>query len=639
MTNWTKGWLGLPERSVIFSGQWFYKVSLFTKMTNTHVKIENSLQDLSILISNNNIYDDDYDGGNLYDGSLGSDAYLKLSLWKKLQRDNNREDNDELLEEARDRIFEYSERIKSQKHESWSIWTNPIFACRSLLTVIYDKLQQGEASYQQLDLVEEYLETVIRDMTEASAKKDTLDCSILYGLAGTLQGIFFLRRELQRRDWGTIYAVQIAMKIINQGHRQAERWNQNRNEKEPISLVWSCDNKSNVIDWSITTGMAGTLQSLLALEMTEWKSIEKVIPNALESLVETTIQNLPSYGNMDWYKTNGWSIDGASGHVILLSQAYVTLGLVDYLRQAQRLIQYVILPEYLLTQNELSSSSTRPESHVSFFHGVVGAAHVLFFFHERDAACRLADLAMEYCKNEPDALDISLGHGAAGLVHLLYHLDYDDYGEAARHLDLPFLHTSTFNFVLETIQEVKWGTDYNLVKKKRTRKKLRDSEEAGLSKAEMASDSQEYGYNDEHSNVILSNLPLANPRRRPSMSDLDEDSHYSIGSFSVEDLKASYRFSSHGRRPSTGHGSSKSDDSFSLTAGEKEKSNLLSPILHAHDENDSSSFSSSGSHMEMASRDDQACELYLAKQDSDNEEYVQVNHSIRLLSSNPMKKA
>ena len=103
--------------------------------------------------------------------------------------------------------------------------------------------------------------------------------------------------------------------------------------------------------------------------------------------------------------------------------------------------------------------------------------------------------------------------------------------------------------------------------------------------------------------------------------------------------EVSYRFSSHGRRPSTGHGSSKSDDSFSLTAGEKEKSNLLSPILHAHDENDSSSFSSSGSHMEMASRDDQACELYLAKQDSDNEEYVQVNHSIRLLSSNPMKKA
>ena len=43
--------------------------------------------------------------------------------------------------------------------------------------------------------------------------------------------------------------------------------------------------------------------------------------------------------------------------------------------------------------------------------------------------------------------------------------------------------------------------------------------------------------------------------------------------------------------------------------------------------------------MEMASRDDQACELYLAKQDSDNEEYVQVNHSITLLSPNPMQKA
>eukprot|EP00980_Cylindrotheca_fusiformis_P020514 scaffold7572_cov118-Cylindrotheca_fusiformis.AAC.3 len=585
---------------------------------------------------------------DFFSGILGSQAFLQYSTWKtrrKSQREETSDDVEELLLLAKASTKACLERLSSSestsRSKSLSIWTNPTYGTRALLTVIYHQLQLGEACYQQLDHVEIFLEQIIADF---DFHEDSIGSyNVLTGLAGALQGVFFLRRELQRPDWAKKDVVRIAIQLLKQGQRLSSA------SETEIPLYWG-DPTSSEIDWNISTGGPGILQTLLGLEMNEWNAIEKKIPNALESLLERSIQQLPSYGKMEYYSAAdpntaaiGWTLDGAAGHVILLLQAYVVLGSIDYLHQAQRLVKTVLCPRYVTCLSDLSQFQNEP---LALFDGLIGVCYSLWLTKEREAARKLTGVAIRNCQARIEAsdasLDVSLARGVAGLVRLLQQLDSCHYGNGDE-MEVPFLSSALFNFVLQKKKPL-LDSDHERGPAARRTKKFKkfSSVPAGMAKTSLSSA-------EDSGHYVVSTLPQSSKsKRRASISDLDEDSHMSVSSFSVDEIqglnsaptyqKKESRFTSMALKKG-GMSRSVSSSSYSLKDSVREEEEddstneriVLSSLLGQDDGSaDSSSFSTS-SHMENATVEDQADPNYLAKQDSDNEEYAYANKSVSLL--------
>jgi hypothetical protein len=601
---------------------------------------------------------------NFHDGALGSLAFLQYATWKNRRRQkegaiDGEEEIEELLEGARfsayqclDHLLLPSSKLSEERDQSTicSIWTNSVFGTRVLLSVIHHRLHQGEASYQQLDHVENFLEKC----TEQAYTQTS--CNLLKGLAGTLQAIFFLRQELQRPDWGKSHAIRIALHILKVGQ---QKYRANRN-LPPLS--WKLENGSNgegvQVDWSVSTGSAGILLTLLGLEMNEWIEVEEKKPNALETLVEPTIRLLPAYVKLDYYSTlpknQNWTMDGASGHVTLLLQAYVILGSIDYLRQAQTLVQSVILPHY----DRYLTGIIKMANPLGLFDGLVGICYTLWLIKERNSARKLAEFALDFCQEQElkyAQMDIALATGVAGFILLLQHFDHTD-GNTDNRVGIPFLSSALFDFVIEKHKPITIDGEYNYLNKRGNKlgnlghsfvRSPGPNRQLSLPVTRFNVQNT-YGYeNPQHQQkkCLVSSLSCAsNARRRTSMSDLDADSHVSVSSVSLEDShsplsKKDRRLLSVAvfRRSTIGHSVgdlsylSKEED----VVNQDVASNLFSESRKFKDDDNnsdgSSSFSNS-SHMENASQEDLACPHYLAKQDSDNEEYEFANKSKSLLS-------
>jgi len=551
---------------------------------------------------------------------------------KRKAQAKNMEDDESLLHLTKKVVLECIERTTIESN-SLSVWTNPSFGSHILLTAIFHQLEQGEASYQQLDEVEDFLDRCIDKLTTTTADDDSggeeVSCNVMDGLAGTLQGIFFIRRELQRPDWAKKEAIRIATEILLRGSENSEA----RLFTSSAPLFWG--NLDKETDWTMSTGCAGILQSLLGLEINEWNEIEKTIPNALESLLEKTIHKLPAYGNMEYYSRSrnksGWTMDGAAGHAVLLLQSYVVLGSMDYLRQAQVLVRTKILPwcSACMTDRSMLPDDTI----LGLFDGAVGVCYCLWLSKEKHTAQKLINKAIAHCKKQirtSTPMDLSLANGVSGLVRLLQQIDNRNRDE----VEIPFLSSALFNFDMEIQMPLHEG-DHDSASLHARRRKRNEMKQMARRHTSLPTHSHADSSGHMRRSYPLTSLSMS--KRWTSASDLDEDSHLSVSSFTTEEkprIHSSIQFPKMRakRRPSNAR--SASSTSYSLKEEDenalKTRPGSSEPTTRVDSDDESSSFSTS-SHMESATVDDVANPHYLAKQDSDNEEYINANVSVSLL--------
>ncbi|KAL7472815.1 hypothetical protein ACHAXS_013180 [Conticribra weissflogii] len=216
------------------------------------------------------------------------------------------------------------------------------------------------------------------------------ECEVLYGRAGYLKAIQFVRKELGDKYFGIAVCRKIVRQIWEEGKRGAAE------NRQSLPLVWKWHEKLYL---GAAHGIVGILHTLLDY----LNELSTVSPSVLDE-VESTILKLNDFcfesGNLQSSIKDGNSVTsnrsdrlvqfchGAPGHVLLLLQFFrkkrmqenlSTLSEVkknisptlsnDYLLRAQQLAKSVILPRGLLRKG------------VGLCHGISGNAYCFVSIH------------------------------------------------------------------------------------------------------------------------------------------------------------------------------------------------------------------------------------------------------------------
>mmetsp|Transcript_3680 Transcript_3680/g.7817 ORF Transcript_3680/g.7817 Transcript_3680/m.7817 type:complete len:524 (-) Transcript_3680:7-1578(-) len=228
------------------------------------------------------------------------------------------------------------------------------------------------------------------------------ECEVLYGRAGYLKAIKFVRNELRDVNFGGTVSREIVRQIWEQGKRGAIEYRRlnDSGDEQSLPLVWKWHEKLYL---GAAHGIVGILHTLLDF----CGELSAVDPNALEE-VESTIIKLDNFcfksGNLQSSIKHGNSVNstrsdrlvqfchGAPGHVLLLLQLFrtkqqlqnlesrskektksisITQSLSnDNLSRAQQIAKCVILPRGLLRKG------------VGLCHGISGNAYSFISIHQ-----------------------------------------------------------------------------------------------------------------------------------------------------------------------------------------------------------------------------------------------------------------
>lgn len=228
------------------------------------------------------------------------------------------------------------------------------------------------------------------------------ECEVLYGRAGYLKAIKFVRKELSDDNFGRTVSQEIVRQIWEEGKRGAAEYRQlsDSGDDQSLPLVWKWHGKLYL---GAAHGIVGILHTLLDF----LGELSAVDPSALDD-VESTIIKLSGYcfksGNLQSSIKDGNPLSstrsdrlvqfchGAPGHVLLLLQLFRTsqpeqnrgsLGKEktksipitqtssnDNLSRAKQIAKTVILPRGLLRKG------------VGLCHGISGNAYCFVSIHQ-----------------------------------------------------------------------------------------------------------------------------------------------------------------------------------------------------------------------------------------------------------------
>jgi len=244
-------------------------------------------------------------------------------------------------------------------NEFLSVFSNDLVGSQCLLVSVLKRLGQKDEAMKVADQVL----TSLFELYESFEPKH--DCSVLYGLSGALQAIWFLRRELEDEKLGSEFALTVSSNILLEGLEHSEKY------ESTSLLMWEWRGRPFL---GAGTGAVGILFSLLGHSEEEWMSLNECLPRFMD-VIRQSIDSLADHkhesGNLktaidgfDEDRSTDWR-NGAPGYCLLLLRAYEVFGDSKYLEQARDMAERVIWPRRMQRNG------------VGLSRGVVGMAYSL----------------------------------------------------------------------------------------------------------------------------------------------------------------------------------------------------------------------------------------------------------------------
>ncbi|KAG7339083.1 lanthionine synthetase C-like protein [Nitzschia inconspicua] len=352
--------------------------------------------------------------GSLLNGGIGISVYLRIKL-SELETDPSK--SEEHLKTA----LKHAQRAVDDSMFDdggglhLSFISNDALGAQCLLVSIFRRLGK-------IDDAQNVARTVLKMLEDLLASDEKHDCSVLFGLAGALQAIWFLRNELSDMSFGSDLALTVSSAILLNGLEHSEKI------RTSSLLMWEWHGRSFL---GAGTGVVGILYSILGHNEEEWDSLNEYLPRVfgvLRQCIDSLTEHVLESGNLkaavDGFeedKSTDWT-HGAPGYCLLLLRAYQVYGDVKYLIQAKHMGEEVIWPRRMQRRG------------LGLSRGVSGVAYVLLALARVDTencalwrarAMKMAQLAFadleelqEMSKN-PD----SLFEGTGGLVSLLIDME------------------------------------------------------------------------------------------------------------------------------------------------------------------------------------------------------------------------
>lgn len=263
--------------------------------------------------------------GTLYHGALGATVFLPWKIARLHQTTlGNLQESNRLLQEALQAVDRAVAVCATPSHRSRrprvTLLESPYFGARAMQIVIWNDLGMTSKAVAEADHLIE------RELSEACRVLLAKECDVLYGRAGALQVILFLRQCLGNDEIGKTTALQLADEICQEGLRYAAR-----DRKLGLPLLW---------EWHETQylgsahGVVGILHTLLCLHanelaiLNERYNIHEKIKQTIQALnlyalpsgnLDSSIKAITRTGRTD--RLVHWC-HGAPGHILLLIKGY-----------------------------------------------------------------------------------------------------------------------------------------------------------------------------------------------------------------------------------------------------------------------------------------------------------------------------
>ena len=224
--------------------------------------------------------------GTLYTGRLGVACYLPLLIAEQLPE----REAVEYLEDAKQSAIHALQETPKDFSGGGSTTTKKFrvtllegawVGAKAMLAVICDRLSQtSEAQAHASEL--------LQTLDEAVDRLPPSDCDILYGRAGALQVIWFLRVHLREsrhnfQEQSKPLVIKWAKEILLEGMERSLKTRGRQQQREEdgaaisLPLVWEWKGKAYL---GAAHGIVGILHSLLGLAEDEWSELEDAFGKA-----------------------------------------------------------------------------------------------------------------------------------------------------------------------------------------------------------------------------------------------------------------------------------------------------------------------------------------------------------------------
>lgn len=281
--------------------------------------LQNHLEEnISIIASEIIEHYNDRHSGSLYSGSLG-----KVYILYQLDR----------FEEARRHVLPHI----GQSDNRVTLLEGRKVGALALSCAIHCKLKDYSIMKEHSDMLLNLFRYVHLDLPDS-------ECDVMYGRAGFLHAILFVRKEIGDEKYGTEQVLQILMDILQEGMK---------NKTENFPLLWKWHQK---IYLGSAHGVAGILQTLISfndevclLGQRSNQDYMGDIHGTIRSLLSNRFLsgNIPSSIGKERDNLVQWC-HGAPGLILLLVKAYEVFDEADYLKQAVNISLNVVWSRGLL---------------------------------------------------------------------------------------------------------------------------------------------------------------------------------------------------------------------------------------------------------------------------------------------------
>ena len=361
--------------------------------------------------------------GTLYTGSLGL-AYLSFEMAHFMPKEKAY-----CLQDAKTSVELFLETERSERQRVTLLEGTWVGAKCLLAAICYNLNDDDNDNKKQANY---YAMEVIEKLGHACSQLDEDECDVLYGRAGALQAIWFLRRQLEDPSLGESLAVRLSKEILKEGILQAKK----AHSYTKLPLIWQWHDKPYL---GAAHGVVGILHTLLQLREEEWQRIEEKnglfqIRTKIQETIEAIARDccFPSGNLHSSLGSNGGDLlvqwcHGSTGHCMLLLKAAAVFQNDSLKEQAKAIAEQVIWPRGLLTKG------------VGLCHGISGNALVFLTLaktsnnsNDRDywqlLAIHFARFAADHLSELEQVPDrpYSLYEGLGGFIYLLLYLQHPE---------------------------------------------------------------------------------------------------------------------------------------------------------------------------------------------------------------------